>query len=152
LAVGYCGGLRGGIKVSDVINPIAVYDEAGGCLQVSKIDLPDVQHLKMISTDRIISSAKEKKKLSRDFQVDTVDMEAYTIAKMAAARSIPVVILKSVLDDSQTDIPFSESPKELISKPDLHRKFMEDMRRAEKALESLLPLAIEKSYQIGVSS
>ena len=58
---------------------------------------------KLLSADRVINSAEEKKELGRF--ADAVDMEAFAVLNAARLRSRPAVVIRAVSDPLELDMP-----------------------------------------------
>ncbi|MEA5534964.1 purine phosphorylase [Crocosphaera sp. XPORK-15E] len=58
-----------------------------------------------ITSDRVISSAEEKRLLGQKYQGDVVDMEGIAILKWCQGLDIPLVMLRVISDNCQQDLP-----------------------------------------------
>ncbi|MDZ8104462.1 MAG: phosphorylase [Nostoc sp. DedQUE12a] len=58
-----------------------------------------------LTSDRVISSAAEKRRLGDTLAVDVVDMEGFTALEFFNAAGVAVAMLRVVSDDCQHDIP-----------------------------------------------
>ncbi|CAC5343980.1 MULTISPECIES: hypothetical protein [Planktothrix] len=122
LVLGLCGSLSPNLKVGDVV----VYQN---CLSVtSKISSQDPEnimaiswdydlalflHQKLISshlvrgltTDRVITTATEKQKLSQLYPVEVVDMEGLILLEFLTKAGIKAAMVRVVSDDFSQDLP-----------------------------------------------
>jgi len=57
-----------------------------------------------VTTPRVVSGARAKQELSREFQARVVDMESYWIAMMASSRRVPFIAIRSASDTLQDDL------------------------------------------------
>lgn len=60
---------------------------------------------RFISTDHVIGSAQEKRKLAQSIQAIGLDMESATLAAHAQRAQVPFVIIRSVSDLQDEDLP-----------------------------------------------
>ena len=61
--------------------------------------------VKSLTSDRLIWSAAEKRRLGETFAADVVDMEGFTALEFFNAAGVGVAMLRVVSDDCQHDIP-----------------------------------------------
>jgi hypothetical protein len=59
----------------------------------------------MITTNRVIASSDEKKRLGRAYDAGSVEMESAVVAELAANRSVPFVAVRVVLDEASFSLP-----------------------------------------------
>ena len=57
-----------------------------------------------VTTPGVVSGARAKQELSREFQAQVVDMESYWIAGVASARRVPFIAIRSISDTLQDDL------------------------------------------------
>jgi len=57
-----------------------------------------------VTTPGVVSGARAKQELSRDFQAQIVDMESYWIAGVALTRRVPFIAIRSISDTLQDDL------------------------------------------------
>jgi len=57
-----------------------------------------------VTTPGVVSGARAKQELSREFQAQVVDMESYWIARVVSARRVPFIAIRSVSDTLQDDL------------------------------------------------
>jgi nucleoside phosphorylase len=57
-----------------------------------------------VTTPGVVSGARAKQELSREFCAQVVDMESYWIAGVASSRRVPFIAIRSVSDRLQDDL------------------------------------------------
>jgi len=57
-----------------------------------------------VTTPRVVSGARTKQELSREFQAQVVDMESYWIAGIASGHHVPFIAIRSVSDTLKDDL------------------------------------------------
>ncbi|WP_445634676.1 Phosphorylase [Nostoc sp. DSM 114161] len=112
LVMGLCGSLSDRYTVGDVV----LYQD---CLYQGKRQecdrsftaqlhsaLPTAHFpIKSLTSDRVISSAAEKRRLAETLAADVVDMEGFTALEFFNAAGVAVAMLRVISDDCQHDIP-----------------------------------------------
>lgn len=112
LIMGICGSLSDRYKVGDIV----LYQD---CIYQGKQQECDrtftaqlhssisekVSLVKSMTSDRLIWSAAEKRRLGETFAADVVDMEGFTALEFFNAAGVDVAILRVVSDDCQHNIP-----------------------------------------------
>ena len=107
-----------------------------------------------VTTPGVISGARAKQELSREFQAQVVDMESYWIARVASARRLPFIAIRSISDTLQDDLRAVDhildsegkvlwkrvAPYFLLHPHHLPSMFMafRNMRRAERSLTAFI--------------
>jgi len=107
-----------------------------------------------VTTPGVISGARAKQELSREFQAQVVDMESYWIARVASARRLPFIAIRSISDTLQDDLRAVDhildsegkvlwkrvAPYFLLHPHHLPSMFMafRNMRRAERNLTAFI--------------
>ncbi|MBD2678160.1 MULTISPECIES: phosphorylase [Nostoc] len=80
--------------------------EQRGKTLLSQSPVPSPQSLvNALTSDRVISSAAEKRHLGETLAADVVDMEGFTALEFFNAAGVAVAMLRVVSDDCQHDIP-----------------------------------------------
>ncbi|OKH20475.1 phosphorylase [Nostoc calcicola FACHB-389] len=115
LIVGLCGSLSSSYGVGDlVLYQDCVYqgkrqecDRSFTAQLYSALATPDspLNLVKGLTSDRVIWSAAEKRRLGETLAVDVVDMEGFTALEFFNAAAVPVAMLRVVSDNCQHDIP-----------------------------------------------
>jgi hypothetical protein len=112
LIVGLCGSLSDRYAVGDIVlyNDCIYQGQRQECDRSLTAELHShiskkVSLVKSITSDRLIWSAAEKRRLGETLAADVVDMEGFTALEYFNATKIPVAILRVVSDDCQHNIP-----------------------------------------------
>jgi hypothetical protein len=66
---------------------------------------PTLNLVNALTSDRVVSSAAEKRRLGKTLGVDVVDMEGFIALEFLNAAGVAVAMLRVVSDDCQHDIP-----------------------------------------------
>jgi nucleoside phosphorylase len=119
VSTGYAGGLREGYKLGDIVVPAEVQSipplpeirlrpdprlrEA--VLEAARSGPWEVHTGRMLTTNRVIASSDEKKRLGRAYDAGSVEMESAVVAELAANRSVPFVAIRVVLDEASFSLP-----------------------------------------------
>lgn len=117
LLMGLCGSLSPDYKIGDIV----LYQECVGTAKASEQGLQPcddnftrelhrqlqekVSLVRAITSNRVISSAAEKRELAQRYAADVVDMEGFTVLKTLNQVSMAVAMLRVVSDDCHHDIP-----------------------------------------------
>ncbi|MEH1936318.1 MAG: phosphorylase [Nostoc sp.] len=112
LIMGICGSLSDRYKVGDIV----LYQDCVYQGKQQECDRPftaqlhssisgKVSLVKSLTSDRVIWSAAEKRRLGETLAADVVDMEGFTALEFFNAAGITVAILRVVSDDCQHNIP-----------------------------------------------
>lgn len=91
---------------------------------------------KVLTSERVVSSADAKRELHASSRADLIDMETEWIARYAADQEIPLVALRSISDDAAHDFPVPE-----------HVLF--DIARQRPRMTALLFYLITRPHRIG---
>ncbi len=110
IAAGFAGALKPAYKVGDIVAAEAVQQlgnpktiQCSRRLHVAAF-FDKAERIKMLLTaDRVIATADEKKKLSPF--ADAVDMESYAVLSVAAAHGVPAAAIRVISDRFDEDIP-----------------------------------------------
>ena len=97
---GFCGALRPGLVVGDVVVPETIVDEAGRgwpCAAISP-----GRHGRLLTCGRLIATPAEKQVLAERFAADAVDMESAAVAEVCADRGVPFAAVRAVSDTAGT--------------------------------------------------
>ncbi|MFW6359676.1 MAG: phosphorylase [Chroococcales cyanobacterium] len=113
LLMGLCGSLLPRHRVGDVViyeHCLTVSGEYQECdriltKQIEKKLENKVSRVRSLSCDRVISTAKEKHQLGKQYNTDVVDMEGIAALNVLSETNISVAMLRVVSDDSSHDIP-----------------------------------------------
>jgi nucleoside phosphorylase len=69
----------------------------------------------LLSTPNLVAQAVDKQQLGQRSGALAVDMESYSIGRIAAAQHLPFTVLRTIFDTSQEDLPV---PAETMMTPD----------------------------------
>ena len=102
LSVGWAGALGDEISAGTAQVPSGVIDSETG----EQFGLTDVRGNKRLVTTQRVADAKEKARLAATYPgAGLVDMEAATVARLAAMRDIPLLCIKGVSDAADATLP-----------------------------------------------
>ncbi len=90
---GFCGALRTGLAVGDVVRPAEGVDEAGNLWPCASGGAG-----RLVTTSRIAATPDEKHALHARHSADIVDMESAAVAAACAAGGVPFVAVRAVSD------------------------------------------------------
>ena len=124
ISVGFAGAVREGYRVGDVVIPDALYCWEGGSgpAPLREAILPDpgllcsaAQTLRVrgmryqvgssLTVPTPVVDPDEKKHLGEMLQVQIVEMESYWVGQLAAARQVPFLAIRSILDTANQTVP-----------------------------------------------
>ncbi|MDZ8241762.1 MAG: phosphorylase [Nostoc sp. ChiQUE01a] len=112
LIVGLCGSLSDRYGVGDIVlyEDCVYQDKLQECDRSFTAQLhsafPTIHFpIKALTSDGVIWSAAEKRRLGETLAVDVVDMEGFTALEFFNAVGVAVAMLRVVSDDCQHDIP-----------------------------------------------
>ena len=101
ISIGFCGGLEPSLQVCDIFVATEVVGVAPALTPTSPRSFKTG---KLLSIDRVVSTAEEKVKLGKD-GADAVEMEAGAVAARAKAHQIPFYAVRVVTDTSEESFP-----------------------------------------------
>lgn len=110
LVMGLCGSLTSKLRVGDLVLYDECIDRSGAawrCItQPFQATLNgNATCVRALTSDRILASAAEKRRLGIAHQADVVDMEGIAILKSLAQSNISITMLRVVSDDIRHDLP-----------------------------------------------
>lgn len=123
LIMGLCGSLSPKFGVGDVVlyescrygesvaecdlggSPDPVLPDRSFTTQLYQQLKPKVTVVKSLTSDSVVYSTSEKRRLAEKFSAEVVDMEGFAALKILSQRGISVAILRVVSDDSKHNIP-----------------------------------------------
>lgn len=116
VSFGLCGGLAAELKPGDLVLSDYVVTEAGErwatdpawrdkLQEIAQRKRILLHRVNTVSTDRVVRYPHEKAHLALGTRASVVDMESATLARVAAERHMPFIVLRAVADDSTTFIP-----------------------------------------------
>ena len=117
LVMGLCGSLSPDYRIGDIV----LYHECVGTAKASEQGLQSCNgnlttelhdqlqetafRVRAITSDRVISSAAEKRELGQRYSADVVDMEGFAVLEILNQTGAAVAMLRVVSDDCHHDIP-----------------------------------------------
>lgn len=127
LSVGFAGGLQTSLATGDAVLPrrilavpagtetIPTREEAGlkpdaglahlAAVAATQAALTTHQGT-LLSITELVSHAAAKKRLGRRTGALAVDMESYSVGRVAAEHSLPYMVLRTIFDTCDEDVPF----------------------------------------------
>jgi adenosylhomocysteine nucleosidase len=130
LSVGFAGGLQPSLATGDAVLPLQILATTAGAETVSPCALagiiPDArlahhaalaatqagltQHQgTLLSSTEMVAHAAAKQQLGERFGAIAVDMESYSIGRVAAAHHLPFMVLRTIFDTQADEVPFQAS-------------------------------------------
>ena len=127
LSVGFAGGLQASLTTGDAVLPLQILALPAGTEAVSTCEdagiTPDacLAHLAavaatqatltqhqgtLLSVAEIVTQAADKKRLGQRSGALAVDMESHSIGRVAAAHHLPFMVLRTIFDTHNDDVPF----------------------------------------------
>jgi adenosylhomocysteine nucleosidase len=100
ISTGFCGGLNPALCACDIFVATEIVGIAAALTPSSSRPF---QTGKLLSMDRVVSSAEEKAELSKN--ADAVEMEAAAVAERAREWGVPFYSIRVVTDTSDEDFP-----------------------------------------------
>ena len=101
LSVGWAGALDSGMRIGECYIPSEVIDVQTG----ERFSLTDGSRTLRLVTSPVVADNLEKRRLWSAYDAALVDMEAATIARLAAMRGIPFCCFKGVSDGPEATLP-----------------------------------------------
>ncbi len=98
-SVGWAGALKSEISAGSVQHPACVIDA------LTKQKFAAMAGTGTLVTVGSVANAEEKQALAAEFDADFVDMEAATVARMAAEQGIPFAVVKAISDEQDEALP-----------------------------------------------
>jgi nucleoside phosphorylase len=107
ISAGVAGSLTPRWKVGDVIAPAAVVQFAAATPMPTALlpEIPGLQRGGTLVSAASVAGPEMKSRLARQYQADTVDMEAGFVAEVAAAHAIPFAAVKAISDEYDFVLP-----------------------------------------------
>ena len=100
ISSGFAGGLRPDLKLGDIVFSADGESSLGPALLAG-----GAKPVKFHCVEKIVTSAAEKRGLWRQTGADAVEMESETICAVCREQSIPVAIVRVILDTADEDLP-----------------------------------------------
>ncbi|AGY59210.1 nucleosidase [Gloeobacter kilaueensis] len=74
-------------------------------IQLLQAYLPEAKLVGALTSDRVITAAREKRRLAEAYQAQVVDMEGFALLQVLAAAGVEVGMVRVVSDGSDHDLP-----------------------------------------------
>ena len=129
LSFGVAGSLSSSFHMGDVVIGTQVSSSNGAWLcdkawgQALSVKIPQAKFGKIYGSGVLVSSSSAKALIYQKTGCAIVDMESHCIAEAAAEANLPIMVIRSVCDDSTMDVP-----KFLLAEVDTEGRF--DLYRA----------------------
>jgi adenosylhomocysteine nucleosidase len=185
LSVGFAGGLQASLATGDAILPLRILPTGAGAetippyapagiipnaglahhaaVAATQAGLTPHQGT-LLSVTEIVSHAVAKQRLGEQFGAVAVDMESYSIGRVAAAYHLPFMVLRTIFDTQADDVPFQANrftsadgalqPMRVLSYVAHHPRVLAQvpyawgkMRTASQGLESWLGHFLRQLHQ-----
>ena len=109
LSSGFCGALRPGMKIGDIVMADSIVDVHGHELSVD-LKLPGESqpglHVgRIVTADAIIRSVQQKQQLAEQYEAVAVDMESLAVAQVCQETRTRFLAVRAVSDDLSADVP-----------------------------------------------
>ena len=118
ISFGIAGALRPGIKTGDLLIPASIKQKGGiihetdadiraRLLQAARTALPELVVIDdaLLGTDTLIANEREKLSAGEEFGAAAADMESHRVALATEAHGLPVIVVRVVFDDANTELP-----------------------------------------------
>lgn len=109
LACGFCGALRDGVQVGDVVMANSIVDVHGQEITVDlKLASDPARHLfvdRLLTADHMVREVVEKRSLGARFGAVAVDMETLAVAQVCRDTQTRFMAVRTVSDDLSADLP-----------------------------------------------
>lgn len=108
--VGFAGGLAPSHQVGEVLRFVAVRNEQGERLPLdtgadADADADTDLGPLLLSVDRLVAAAADKRALHERTGAAAVDMETYAVAAALAQRQVPLTAIRAISDPADTSLP-----------------------------------------------
>ncbi len=112
ILIGFSGALLPDLAAGQIIHATAVIDGAGQVVKLSD-GVPVVvqddgardQRTTLLTVDRVVTSVEDKKKLLETHRAAAIDMESFAVARLAAQREVPLMIIRAISDTADFALP-----------------------------------------------
>ena len=112
VASGFAGGLDARVKRHDLVAADSLVDIEGRELALDPATLapwldetPRLHRGRLLTVDRIIRRAEEKRQLGEKHHALAVDMESFAVAEVCRERAVPVLIVRAISDAADDELP-----------------------------------------------
>lgn len=103
---GFAGALDPALRVGDVVLADVVVDAVGGCwpLGLPAKACSGVRRGRLFTTDQLVATPQEKRRLASAYSACMVDMEAAHAAMRCASAAIPFYSIRAISDSADTSL------------------------------------------------
>lgn len=109
LSAGFAGGLRDEVQRLDFVHPDTLVTEDAEPVTVptslAATESPRIHVGRLLTVDRVVRTAAEKRDLGTRCDALAVDMETAAVRQVAHAEKVPFVGLRIISDDVNTELP-----------------------------------------------
>ena len=109
VSFGLAGGLSGALKAGDLFLASEVCNASGQVLALAplpvEVGAAAFQGGRLLSSDTPILAPTEKQRLARRWAAESVDMETFAIATVAAEAGLPCAAIRVVVDHAGMTVP-----------------------------------------------
>jgi len=107
LSSGYCGALREGMQIGEIVIANSLADTHGQVLEIDvKMQSQRGLHIgRLLTADHIIKTVAEKKQLAEQFDAIAVDMESLAVAQVCQETKTKFMCIRGISDDLSADLP-----------------------------------------------
>ena len=97
---GFAGGLDPTLETGSVVVPQRIVNGRGDLVALS-----DQQQPTILTVEQVVTEPQQKRELFAKHGAVAVDMESFDVAQVAAGRSVPLTVIRSVLDTAEQSLP-----------------------------------------------
>ena len=163
--LGTCGSLHSEFRVGEEALIFEITDEQGAMISCASKLFENVQETlqikraRLVSTNRVVVTRSQRETLCLKTGAQLVDMETASIAEECMKAQLPFVVVRTVLDDLQTEIldfnlfideqgqlKKAELTAHFKDNPVLHQRFQQGREKAAAALFQVTPLVVESIF------
>jgi adenosylhomocysteine nucleosidase len=107
LSAGFAGGLSPQLKRHEIVLANEVMLESGECIALSPLPKEEETTIagKLLTADRVIRLADEKKMLFEQTGAIAVDMETFAVAEVCRRRNVPFLAVRIIHDPADETLP-----------------------------------------------
>ncbi len=141
LTCGFAGGLRPGLEAGAVL-----YDANGDKDLEQHIETAGARKGRFAFSDRVATTASEKRALWEQTNADAVEMESHSVCAICREHRIPSAIVRVVLDTAEEDLPLDFNKLMTADYRMSYAKLMLALAKSPRSLAGLLRLREESAF------